>query len=173
MKVLKSILFTLVLAPLALDFSTAASAQKRDLIGSFRDWDAIVITRDSGEKICYMISIPKTKQPTTVTHGDVYVTVTHRPKRKVRNEVNLVVAYDFKTGSEVRASIGSSHFKMFTEGQGAWNSTPDDDNRMVSAMKRGSSMVMTATSSRGTRTSYRYSLLGFTAAYNAITEACG
>lgn len=153
-------------------FGPGASAQKRDLLGSFRDWDALVIERDNGEKICYMISIPKSKQPTSVTHGDVYITVTHRPRRKVRDEVNFVTAYDLKTGSDARATIGGSRYSMFTEGKGAWNADPGDDTRMVSSMKRGNDLVVTATSARGTNTTYKFSLLGFTAAYNAISEAC-
>ena len=147
-------------------------AQQGTILGSYRDWDALVMNRGNGEKICYMISIPKSKQPSSVTHGEVYITITHRPRRKVTNEVNLVVAYDFKTGSEVRGSIGSSRFTMFTEGKGAWNYDQSDDAKMVSGMKRGNTLVIRATSSRGTSTSYRFSLAGFTAAYNAITQEC-
>lgn len=153
-------------------FSFPAPAQQGTILGSYRDWDALVMTRENGEKICYMISIPKTKQPTSVTHGDVYITITHRPRRKVKNEVNLVVAYDFKTGSEVKGTIGASGFTMFTEGKGAWNYDQDDDTKMVAAMKRGSTLAINAISARGTKTSYRFSLSGFTAAYNSITAEC-
>lgn len=147
-------------------------AQQGTILGSYRDWDALVLNRGNGEKICYMISIPKSKQPSSVTHGEVYITITHRPRRKVTNEVNLVVAYDFKTGSEVRGSIGSSRYTMFTEGKGAWNYDQSDDTKMINGMKRGNTLVINATSARSTSTSYRFSLAGFTAAYNAITQEC-
>jgi Invasion associated locus B (IalB) protein len=150
----------------------SVEAQQGTILGSYRDWDALVLNRGNGEKICYMISIPKSKQPSSVTHGEVYITITHRPRRKVTNEVNLVVAYDFRTGSEVRGSIGSSRYTMFTEGKGAWNYDQSDDTKMIGGMKRGNTLVISATSARGTNTSYRFSLAGFTAAYNAITQEC-
>jgi hypothetical protein len=166
-------IFSLLAAALFLGLQAGpVEAQQGTILGSYRDWDALVMNRGNGEKICYMISIPKTKQPSSVTHGDVYITVTHRPRRKVTNEVNLVVAYDFRTGSEVRGSIGSTNYKMFTEGKGAWNYDQSDDTKMISGMKRGNTLVISATSARGTNTSYRFSLAGFTAAYNAITQEC-
>lgn len=149
-----------------------ASAEERELLGSYRDWDALVITRDSGEKICYMISIPKDTAPKNVNRGNIYITVTHRPKRKVRDEVNVVVGYPFRAGSEATVNIGGRRYTLFTEGQGAWAYTPDEDSRLVSAMKGGTTMVVNGTSSRGTDTTDRYSLMGFTAAYNAISGAC-
>lgn len=148
------------------------SAQQGTILGSYRDWDALVLNRPNGEKICYMISIPKTKEPANVTHGDVYITITHRPRRKVKDEVNFVVAYDLKTGSEAQGTISASRFAMFTEGKGAWNYDQEQDSKMVDAMKRGNTLVMSATSERGTNTNYRFSLAGFTAAYNAITAEC-
>lgn len=163
----------LALAGLALwPASGAWAADKRDLLGSYRDWDALVIRKENGEKQCYMISIPKTKSPGNVTHGDVYVTVTHRPGVRVTDEVNFVAGYSFRPNTEVAASISKRNFRMFTEGDGAWLRTPREDRQMVAAMKAGESLFMRGTSSRGTSTSYRFSLAGFTAAHNAIDKAC-
>jgi hypothetical protein len=39
-------------------------------------------------------------------------------------------------------------------------------------MQSGSQMIVTGISGRGAKTSDTYSLLGFTAAYNAINKAC-
>ena len=152
--------------------SDARAADKRDLLGSYRDWDALVIRKGNGEKQCYMISVPKTKSPGNVAHGDVYVTVTHRPGVRVSDEVNFVAGYSFRPNTEVAASIGKRNFRMFTEGDGAWLRTPREDRQMVAAMKAGESLFMRGTSSRGTSTSYRFSLAGFTAAHSAIDKAC-
>ncbi len=150
----------------------AWAADKRDLLGSYRDWDALVIRKDGGEKQCYMISVAKTKSPASASHGDVYVTVTHRPRVKVRDEVNLVAGYSFRPNTEVAASISKRNFRMFTEGDGAWLRTPREDRQMVATMKAGESLFMRGTSARGTKTSYRFSLSGFTAAHKAIDKAC-
>jgi len=152
--------------------STPSFAEKREILGSFRDWDAILIERDNGEKHCMMISMPKRAEPTSVNHGEVYMTVTHRPRRKVRDEINFVAGYDLRAGSEATGTIASTRYTMFSEGRNAWNYTQEDDSKMVASMKRGSSLVMRATSARGTGTTYTFSLSGFTAAHNAITEAC-
>jgi hypothetical protein len=119
-----------------------------------------------------MASLAKSKSPGNVTHGDVYITVTHRPRLKVVDEVNLVAGYSFRPNTEVTASISKRNFRMFTEGDGAWLRTPREDKQMVGAMKAGESLFMRGTSSRGTGTSYRFSLAGFTAAHNAIDKAC-
>ena len=61
---------------------------------------------------------------------------------------------------------------MQTEGERAWPRDPRDDNKLVRAMKGGLNMVVTGRSTRGTKTTDTYSLLGFTAAMNAIDKAC-
>lgn len=168
-KVLK---VTFLLGFFAAGFSLSAQAEKREMLGSFRDWDTVLIERDNGEKHCMMISMPKRSDPTNVTHGKVYMTVTHRPRRKVSDEINFVAGYDLRVGSEATGTIGNTRYTMFAEGRNGWNYTQEDDRRMVTSMKRGSTLIVRATSSRGTNTSYRFSLIGFTAAYNAITTAC-
>jgi len=153
-------------------FSGPAFSQKREILGSFRDWDAILVERENGERHCMMISMPKRTQPAGANRGEIYMTVTHRPRRKVRDEVNIVVGYPLRTGSEVITTIGGDNYKMFSEGGGAWHYTQEDDSRMVASMKRGNNLVVRGTSSRGTNTTDSYSLTGFTAAYNAISAAC-
>lgn len=156
----------------AAGFSGPANADKREMLGSFRDWDTVLIELNNGEKHCMMISVPKTSQPGNVNHGKVYLTVTHRPRRKVMDQIDFVAGYDLKAGSDATATIGGKSYTMFTEGRDAWNYTQEDDARMVAAMKRGSTLTLRTTSARGTRTTYSFSLTGFTAAYNTISAAC-
>ncbi len=157
-------------------FGTASevgfAADQRELIGSFRDWDALAITRDNGERVCYMISVPKETSPNNVRRGEIYTMITMRPRVRIVDEVNVIIGYPFRASSEASATIGNRQFTMFTEGHGAWLRTPQEDSQMVAAMRAGNAMVVRGTSSRGTNTRDRYSLMGFTAAYNAITEAC-
>lgn len=151
----------------------AAVADNRQLLGSFRDWDAFLLKTSDGNKICYMISIPKSKSPKSLSHGNPFITVTHNPMLKISNELNFVVGYDFRKNSEVSMVVDKKRkFKLFTSGSGAWGRNGKQDNAMASAMKRGSNVVMKAKSGRGNATSYRFSLSGFTAAHNAITKAC-
>ncbi len=154
-------------------FVNPALADNRQLLGTYRDWDAFLLKKNSGEKVCYMISIPKSSAPATLRHGNPFLTVSHKPLRKISNEVNFVVGYSFKKNSRVTMKVDKKRtYRLFTEGDGAWGDDVKSDNAMTSAMKRGSSLIMSAQSGRGNNTSYRFSLSGFTAAHNAITKAC-
>ncbi|GER01883.1 hypothetical protein JCM17845_25060 [Iodidimonas gelatinilytica] len=154
----------------------AAFAQdKIDLIGGFNDWDAFTLKKPNGEQMCYMVSVPKSWKANKdgVRRGDIYITITHRPQADVRDQVNVVVGYPFKSGVEAKAVVdGKSRFSLFTQGDGAWLYTSKDDAKMVAAMRRGNSLIVEGESSRGTKTTDRYSLSGFTAAHNAIGRAC-
>ncbi|MFC7049335.1 invasion associated locus B family protein [Emcibacter nanhaiensis] len=152
---------------------TAAQADSRQLLGSFKSWDAFVLKKSDGEKVCYMISVPKRKLPASLKHGNPFITVSHKPKRKISNELNFVVGYSFKKDSTVTMVVDKGRsFKLFTSGDGAWGYDAKQDNAMASAMKRGMNVEMRGTSGRGNATSYQFSLSGFTAAHNAITKAC-
>jgi invasion protein IalB len=151
-----------------------ASAQKRDILGSFRDWDALII-KEGSTKTCYMISTPKrtTANKKNVRRGDIYITVTNRPNVGVKSEVNAVMGYPLRPNSEVRFQVdGKRAQSLFTEGSTAWAYDSNDDAKLAAAMKAGSRLVVTGTSVRGTRTTDTYSLSGFTAAFNAINKAC-
>lgn len=153
----------------------ALAEDKIDLIGGFNDWDAFTMRKSDGEKLCYMVSTPKSTKASkaNVLRGDIYVIVTHRPKVKVRDQVNVVAGYPYKEKSETTATIdGKTRFTLFTEGDGAWLFTSKDDSNMVKAMRRGKGMVVTGISSRGTTTTDYYSLSGFTAAHNAMSRTC-
>jgi len=154
----------------------AAPAAKPRFLGGYKDWDAFTLKERNGQKICYIVSVPKSWSASrkNARRGKIYVTVTHRPRAKIRDQVNFVMGYPLKEGSEVIVTVdGKTRLKLFTEGDGAWTYSAKDDRRLVAAMKRGLKMTVTGVSQRGTRTIDRYSLTGFTAAYNAISKACG
>lgn len=164
--------FAFVIMAFATTPTPVWAKDKRDLLGSFRDWDTFKITNDRGHKQCYMISTPTASSPKGANRGSIYLTITHVPNLKRKNEVNTVIGYPFKLNSEATVVVGKRRFQMFTSGDGAWLSTPNQDTQVVNVMKKGSSVVIRGTSKRGTRTADTYSLMGFTAAYNTITKAC-
>jgi len=163
---------TLITLMITATVSTTALAAGPKLLGEHRDWDAYSFADKKSGITCFMTSTPVLKQPEKVTHGDVYAVVTHRPKVKVRDEVSINVGFAFKPASEVGIAIGKKRYKMYTSVDSAWGYDAKDDRLLVKMMKAGDEMKVQGVSKRGTRVNYRFSLSGFTAAYNAISKAC-
>jgi hypothetical protein len=107
-----------------------------------------------------------------VTRGEILLMVFFRPGAEVQGQVAFTGGYPFAQGSTVNVNIGGTEFELFTEGEWAWPATPQDDAKLVTAMKRGADAVLTARSSRGTTTKDTFSLLGFTAAIEDAEERC-
>ncbi len=150
----------------------ALPAAAQNWIGTFEDWSAFEYTQGGG-RVCYMSSTPLDMTPKNVNRGDVFMQVVHNTNDNTQNVVNIVAGYTFQENSVVVAVINNVEFRMFTAGDGAWNPNPQGDGDMVQAMVRGAELVVAGESIRGTQTTDTYSLLGFTAAHRAITEACG
>lgn len=149
----------------------SALAATPETLGQFRDWTAFRMT-EGGRSTCWIVSKPQDSEPKNVRRDDIYIFVTHRPSERVTNEVSVITGYTYDPQSVAKAAIENKKFEMFTDGDGAWLYKPEEDAKMVDAMKAGSRMIVQGTSNRGTLTTDSYSLLGFTAAHKAISEAC-
>ncbi len=155
--------------PLICATAHAASPQK---IGQYKDWTAYHFTENNG-KVCYMVSQPKKAKGNYSKRGNIFAVVTHRPAEKSKNVFSYIAGYDYKPGSEVKVSIGKQHFTLFTQGDSAWAIDNATDNRITNAIKRGSSLTVEGTSSRGTKTVDTFGLSGSSSAYKAISSKCG
>lgn len=147
-------------------------AAAETLIGQFGDWDAFQDGK-GGDKVCYMASLPKSEKGDYTSRGQTYVTIVHRPGAKMNGVVRVTAGYAYKQGSEVSVRIDDKTFDLYTHPD-----TPDaawsrNDAKIRKAMIAGRKMVVKGTSGRGTLTTDSYSLSGVTAAYRAISKACG
>ena len=87
-------------------------------------------------------------------------------------EVSVQPGYTYLDGSEVEIQVDRRKFVLFTRGEHAWTPREKDDRDLINAMKRGVDMTVRGTSTKNTYSLDTYSLLGFTAAYDAMVEAC-
>ena len=152
--------------------STAgAHAQTPTRIDDFEDWSAFSYNSD-GSKVCYTLSvpIPGSEKPTDVNHGTNFFIVTQRATQNVSYEPQFMADYNLREASKVTVTIGDESFSFFTKDKSAWAENAAQEPALVAAMKAGSKMTVQATSARGTNTSYEYSLLGVTAALDAIQD---
>lgn len=152
--------------------SNAAAAQEGAVLGKFGDW--VAQTFKEGQNTgCAMWSQPTKSEGDYTQRGSVYAYVTHRPWAKRVNEVSFSAGYPYKKDSSAEIRIDSSKpSALFTDGESAWNKTPQDDAAMVKAMRAGGTLLLKGTSSRGTLTTDTFSLTGFSAANDAINKAC-
>ncbi len=175
-----SLILSLVLVVGVLAAQPSDAATKPKHIGTFSEWSAFVDgTGDNRE--CYIISLPKKEEGKYSRRDDTYTVVTHRRKDNTYGQVSVEAGYTYKQGSEVDVKIDRKAFKLFTTfregsktrvGSNAW-AYVGGDAELVTAMKAGTKLIVKGTSSRGTLTTDTYSLSGFTAAFKAISKACG
>jgi len=163
---------------IALTFAaTAALAQDEatNRVAAATDWS---VFEESDPHECFGVSAPKEQlntrngEPVQVNRSETLLFVFYRPSQNVTGQVTFTGGYPFAGGSTVTLGIDGTDFQLFTEGEWAWPATPEDDARIVAAMKRGSQAVLTGVSGRGTTTRDTFSLLGFTAAVEEAANRC-
>lgn len=151
----------------------AMAQDASSVIGTEGAWTAF---KAEQPKECWAVSLPKktvnTKEgkPVEVQRGDIRLYIAYRPGQS--GEVSFTGGYPFASGSSVELVVGSQNFKLFTEGESAWTGSPDDDAKVISALRGGADAVVTGVSSRGTKTVDTFSLAGATAMTNKAKEAC-
>ncbi|WP_147276010.1 invasion associated locus B family protein [Pelagibacterium lacus] len=151
-------------------FASSPAAFAATNLGTFDFWTAWTDTDNSG-KICYVSSTPQTSEPGNVNRGDIHFIVTRRPTNP--NEVATIVGYPIhETQANASASVDGRSYPMVTQGEAGWLASIEDESGFVGAMRAGATMVVRATSQRGTNTVDTYSLRGVTAALNKIAQEC-
>ncbi len=151
-----------------------AAAQSDNLVATKTDWS--VFTEDS-PKECWGVSSPKQTvntrdgQPVTVKRSDILLFVTFRPGQ-AGAETSFTGGYPFAPGSKVALNVDGTKFEMVTDGEWAWSASPEDDAKVLAALQKGGSAVLTARSAKGTQTEDTFSLRGFTAAMTEAAERC-
>jgi hypothetical protein len=172
-----------VLAGTALSvMASAAVAQEESTnrVNAATDWSVFV---EDDPTQCWVVSTPRETVNTrdgrvvSVNRGEILMFVSFWPGDDRLGEVSFTGGYPFAEGSTVSVQIGDSSFELFVGDtpetrEMAWAASPQDDQRIITAMKRGADAVLTARSSRGTQTQDTFSLMGFTAAVEDAETRC-
>ncbi len=138
---------------------------------TFNDWQVHSKTV-GGEKICFALAKPKSKTPSSVNHGDIWFMVADWKTGKAIEQPSLMTGYPIKAQIPPIARIGSTKIPMFADANEAFVEEKGDEKKLVSSMKKGSTMRVDAVSARGTKTSYEFSLRGVTAALKKARAIC-
>lgn len=158
--------------------STAAMAQESsNRVAVETAWSVFV---DGDPRECWVVSAPtetvntRDGQTVSVRRGDILLFVTYRQGESA-GEVSFTGGYPFADGSTVSIQIGDDRFELFTDSgtpQWAWAASPEEDARILAALRRGTNAVLSARSSRGTNTRDTFSLFGVTAATDEAQRRC-
>jgi hypothetical protein len=155
--------------------AVAQEASSTNRVGTETDWSVFV---EDNPTECFAVSQPSETVNTrdgrvvAVRRGDILLFVFYRPSANVAGQVSFTGGYPFASGSTVEVDISGNSFSLYTDGEWAWPATPEEDARIVAAMKAGATATLTARSSRGTVTKDTFSLLGFTAASEDAERRC-
>ncbi|WP_274627287.1 invasion associated locus B family protein [Arvimicrobium flavum] len=154
---------------LLIGFAAPAMAQSATKIGQHNAWGTYSYNANGG-KVCYVLTVPTDKKPTSVDHGDIFFFVSQKPGQNVTYEPQFIASYNFQENSKVSVSVDGKSFSMFTRGKSAWMENAAQEPALIAAMKAGADMKIDAKSSRGTQTSYVFSLKGISAALTSIAK---
>ena len=169
MSIIKRILFKVfILITLPITFAQSEELKK---IGTFKDWEAILVYKESG-KHCFAHSKPILQLP---KKGDreARLFVSFWPEDKISDQVSTTSGYEFNTQNSITATSGRSKFTFdLPQGNFAWMSSNKNEKKIVKKMKRASRLMITGYNQSGSQTKDQYSLMGFTKAYNAAKKGC-
>ncbi len=143
------------------------------LLGQFGDWGAYKAT-PGGKKICFALSKPTsaTTEPAGRNRDPSYAFVSTRPAENVKNEVSVIVGYPQKGGFDASATIGTAHYVLYTQNDGAWVKNAAEEGQMVATMRKSAQLVVKSESAKGTKSTDTYSLKGLGEALDKVAEEC-
>lgn len=162
-----------LVATLALT-QTVQAQESANRVAAKTDWSVFV---EESPKECWGVVPPKatvnTKdgKPVQVRRSEILLFVTHRPGKAP--EVMFMGGYPFADSSTVELTVNTgAKFNLFTSGEGAWAGSPEEDAKIIAAMKSGAEVKLSGRSGKGTKTEDTFSLMGFTAAMDEAANRC-
>lgn len=147
----------------------APSAFAQQLLESSGDWRIFSAPMD-GRTVCYTASVPTAKAGNYSKRDEPFLMVTGRSAGT--DEVSVSSGFGYKEASEVTLNVEGRAFALFTSGDRAWAADTKQDNQLIAAMIKGSTLTARGTSPRGTFALDTYSLKGFTKAHQRMKALC-
>ena len=152
-------------------FHFLAAAEEIKTIGKFKDWETIVIKKDS-ELVCFAQTKPVLQSPKN-NPREARLFVTFRPSEKIIDEISITAGYEFNKKNSIIARSGKNKYKFdISQDNFAWLADNKKEKKMIKIMKKGSRIMVTGYNQEGSQTIDHYSLLGFTKAYTTAKKSC-
>ena len=151
--------------------TTFAYAEELKKIGKFKDWETLVLIKDSG-LTCFVQTKPVLQSP-KANKREARLFVSFRTGDKVADEISTTSGYEFNDQNKILATSGKRKYIFdIAKDSFAWISSNKIEKKMIKTMKKGSRIMVTGYNKSGSQTIDHYSLLGFTKAYNTAKKSC-
>ena len=155
----------------AFAFAGTAAAQNVDLVEKQGAWSVYADSANPKE-VCFIAAQPQAVEPLGANRGPIFFYISAWPKESVKTEPSVKVGYPVAPDKDMTVTVGTETFKLFVKGERGFVSDPNEELKLVEAMKKGSNAFVKATSARGTATTDTYSLSGLTAALEKLASTC-
>tara|TARA_B100000768_G_C11225689_1_gene352665 strand:- start:1 stop:525 length:525 start_codon:yes stop_codon:yes gene_type:complete len=155
--------------------SSASAQETPKSVSSHESW---YIFAESEPKECWTVSLPSSTENTRdgkqvkVRRSAILLMVFYNPNEKVKGQVAFTGGYKFANERIISLDIDGVTYELFATGEWAWLENDAQDAKILPAMKRGNTAIITAQSERGTVTKDTFSLKGFTAAVEDAEKRC-
>ncbi len=129
-------------------------------------------TFEKADEYCYIGSLAtESDLPSDKKRGSFYVLV-YKNIGNPETVLQIEAGYNYKVPSDIIVNIDNGEYKFYTTEDVPTSAWTEEDSKVIFAMKKGLELKVSGESSRGTITNDKYTLNGFTAAYNKLTEEC-
>lgn len=135
-----------------------------------KDW-TLFKTTENGKEICYVASLPITKEGDYKKRGEPYATIM-REKGAKFDEVSVSSGFIYDPDKDIEISILKRKFPLFANDEKAWTYDRNDDVEIVKQMKLANKMYISSYSKSGNKAVDTYSLVGFGEAYEEMISLC-
>lgn len=152
-------------------FAVLPAAAEPTPLATFKDW-SVFVHETGTDRICFAAAEASDKSPKSVNHGDIFFLIASWKSGAATNQPSFRVGYNFQEAPAPAIRIGSQKWDMFAADNEAFIESGAAEQSLITAMRSGADMKISATSSRGTATSYVVSLNGISAALDRVAQAC-
>ena len=90
--------------------ATSISAEELKKIGKFKDWETLVLIKDSG-LTCFVQTKPVLQSP-KANKREARLFVSFRPSDKVTDEISTTSGYEFNSQNSILATSGKRKYKF-------------------------------------------------------------
>ena len=163
---------TLIIILFSFVLNIANAEENLKSTGKYKDWESFVLSKE-GNKICFAQSIPVIRAPKKLKRDPSRLFVSFRPAENIKNEISVTNGYEFKLKTPVEAKSGKRTYDLYSKGRFAWVVEDNDEQKLISTMKKASRLMIIGNTEKGDQTTDHYSMMGFTKAYNTAKKSCG